>query len=73
MIAEPAGFETLSKADQIRYVQDLWDRIIDSPGDVPVRESHVQLAASRLSAFRLDPTHARPATEVIDRLSSKAR
>ena len=37
-IPEPAGFSDLSKADQIRYLQALWDRISETPGDTPVPE-----------------------------------
>jgi|GEM_PF-2995309 len=28
-IQEPAGFSDMSKAEQIRYLQALWDRIAD--------------------------------------------
>jgi hypothetical protein len=32
-IPEPAGFSDLSKADQIRYLQALWDRIAERPSE----------------------------------------
>jgi hypothetical protein len=34
-IPEPAGFSDLSKAEQIRYLQALWDRIAERPGEIP--------------------------------------
>ena len=30
-IPEPAGFSNLSKVEQIRYLQALWDRIAEKP------------------------------------------
>ena len=72
-ISEPPGFANLSKAEQIRYLQALWDRITEHPDEVPVRESQIQLAEERLSEYRRDPSRARPANEVIDRLSRKVK
>ncbi|HKV38378.1 MAG TPA: hypothetical protein VJX67_04130 [Blastocatellia bacterium] len=37
----PAGFAEMSKPEQVRYLQALWDRIAASPGDLPVPESHL--------------------------------
>ena len=72
-IPEPAGFGDLSKAEQIRYLQALWDRIADKPGEIPVPESHLELAEERLAEYRRDPSRAQPAREVLDRLSKKDR
>ena len=72
-IPEPAGFSALSKAEQIRYLQALWDRIANKPGEIPTPEGHLQLAEERLAEYRRDPTRARPAHEVLDRLSKKER
>ncbi len=72
-IPEPAGFSDLSKAEQIRYLQALWDRIADKPGEIPVPESHLELAEERLAEYRRDPSRAQPAREVLDRLSKKDR
>ena len=72
-IPEPAGFSDLSKAEQIRYLQALWDRISETPGDIPVPESHLNLAAERLAEYRRDPTQARPARDVVDRLKNTDR
>jgi putative addiction module component (TIGR02574 family) len=72
-IPEPPGFAELSKAEQVRYVQALWDRIFEDPDALPVPESHRELAEERLAAYRRDPTRARSAYEVIDRLARARR
>ncbi len=48
-IPEPPGFADLSKAEQVRYLQELWDRIAESPGELQVPESHLELAGERLA------------------------
>lgn len=70
-IPEPPGFAELSKAEQVRYLQALWDRITENPGDLPVPESHLELAEERLAEYRRDPTRARSAYEVLDRLAKR--
>ena len=72
-IHEPPGFSKLSKAEQIRYVQALWDRIAERPGELPVPESHIDLAEQRLADYRRDPTQARSAHDVLKRLGKKRR
>jgi putative addiction module component (TIGR02574 family) len=72
-IPEPAGFSKLSKAEQIQYLQALWDRISEFPDDIPAPESHLDLAQERLAEYRRDPSGAKPAREVIDRLKNKSR
>lgn len=72
-IPDPAGFSDLSKAEQIRYLQALWDRIAESPGEIPVPEAHLALAEERLAEHRRDPSRARPAHDVLDRLAKKER
>ncbi len=72
-IPEPAGFGDLPKAEQIRYLQALWDRIAEQPGELPVPETHLALAEERLAEYRRDPTRARPAHDVLDRLTNKNR
>lgn len=72
-IPEPPGFSNLSKPEQIRYLQALWDRIAENPIEVPVPESHIELAEQRLAEYRRDPDRARPAHDVLDRLGKKTR
>ena len=72
-LPEPPGFKQLSKTEQIRYLQTLWDRIVEQPGEIPVPDSHLDLAEQRLADYRRDPARARPATEALDRLAKKRR
>ena len=72
-IPEPPGFAELSKAEQVRYLQALWDRISEKPDDLPVPESHLDLAEKRLADHRGDPTSAHSAYAVLDRLPKKRR
>ncbi|MGQ0762581.1 MAG: addiction module protein [Acidobacteriota bacterium] len=70
-IETPTGFKELSKAEQVRYLQALWDQISEHPEEVPVPESHLQLAEERLRRYHADPSKIQPAFEVIDRLAKK--
>jgi hypothetical protein len=72
-IETPAGFNELTKAEQVRYLQALWDQISQHPDEVPVPKSHLQLAEERLQRYRENPSAAKPAFEVIDRLTEKSR
>jgi putative addiction module component (TIGR02574 family) len=72
-IQMPPGFSDLSKAEQVRYLQRLWDLISEQPNDIPVPESHLQLAEERLRQYREDPSSARPAFDIIDRLAQKSK
>ena len=56
----------------MRYLQALWDQISANPDEVPVPESHLQLAEERLQRYRENPSTAKPAFEVIDRLALKS-
>jgi putative addiction module component (TIGR02574 family) len=72
-IPEPPGFAQLSKAEQVRYLQNLWDRIAESPGELPVPESHLELAEERLAEYRRDPGRAGSAYDVIELLAKSAK
>ena len=67
------GFSSLSKAEQVRYLQALWDSISERPGEIPVPESQLTLAEERLAEYRRDPSRARPARDVFDRLTTPDR
>jgi hypothetical protein len=71
ILPDPPGFTDLTKAEQVRYLQALWDRIVDQPGELPVPESHIALAKERLATHRQDPSRAPSALEVLDRLSKR--
>ena len=66
----PPGFNALSKAEQVLYLQTLWDQIADDPGALPVPESHLRLVEDRLRRYHEDPSRGHSAFEVIDRLIS---
>src|SRR2546428_12005397 len=72
-IAEPTGFSSLSKTEQIRYLLTLWDRISKRPGEIPVPESHLDLAKERLAAHRRGPHPARAAPPALDRPAKPPR
>ena len=72
-IQTPPGFNDLPKAEQVRYLQALWDQISSNPDEVPVPESHLQLAEERLRRYREDPSTAKSAFDVIDRLARKSK
>jgi hypothetical protein len=71
-IQSPPGFNELPKAEQVRYLQALWDQISSNPDEVPVPESHLQLAEERLRRYRENPSTAKPGFAVIDRLALKS-
>ena len=70
-IQTPSGFNQLSKMEQVRYLQALWDQISENPDEIPIPESHLQLAENRLRRYRENPSTAQPAFDVIDRLLSR--
>jgi putative addiction module component (TIGR02574 family) len=72
-LPEPPGFSKLSKAEQVRYLQALWDRIAENPNEIPVPETHLEVAEQRLAEYRRNPDEARPAYDVLDRLGKKTR
>jgi putative addiction module component (TIGR02574 family) len=67
-IETPPGFNELPKAEQVRYLQALWDQISEHPDELPVPDSHLQLVENRLRHYRDNPSAARSAFAVIDRL-----
>ena len=72
-IPTPQGFTELSKAEQLRYVQALWDQVSEQPEEIPVPESHLQLVEERLRRYRQNPASTQPAFEVIDDLLQKQK
>jgi Putative addiction module component len=72
-IQTPPGFNELPKSEQVRYLQALWDQISANPDEIPVPEEHLRLAEERLHRYRENPSTAKPAFEVIDRLARKSK
>jgi hypothetical protein len=72
-VSDPPGFNKLSKAEQIRYLQSLWDRISKNPSDIPVKESHLTVAEQRLAGYRENAKQVRSAYDVLDRLRKSTK
>lgn len=68
-VPTPPGFDSLSKGEQVRYLQALWDQISENPDALPVPESHLRLAEERLQRYRENPSRGHSAFEVLDRLA----
>lgn len=54
----PMGFRKLSSEAQIKYVQNLWDFIVEYSGEISVPESHKRILDSRLTADGDDKNQA---------------
>jgi len=54
------GFEQMTSAERILYVQDLWDRIAEEPEGVPVSDEMKAELDRRLATHRKDPSSAIP-------------
>jgi hypothetical protein len=72
-ISDPPGFGELSKPEQIRYLEALWDRISRNDVDIPVPDNHLEISEQRRSDYRCNPRAAGSAYDVLDRLGRKKR
>ncbi|MGH2414468.1 MAG: hypothetical protein ACRDEA_12445, partial [Microcystaceae cyanobacterium] len=70
-IALPPGFEHLTKAQQIDYVQQLWNVIFAASDEVPLPEWHLDLVHERVSSQAT--AQVSTWSEVKQRLVSKYR
>ncbi len=70
-ISDPPGFEELSKPEQIRYLETLWDRISRNDAEIPAPEKHLEIAEQRRSDYRCNPQEAGSAYAVLGRLGTK--
>jgi putative addiction module component (TIGR02574 family) len=59
-----ARLQPSSIADQIDYVQSLWDRIAAKPEEVPVPEWHREIINERLAAYRANQDQSKEWEEV---------
>ncbi len=71
ILPDPPGFDSISKEEQIEYLQDLWDSISKNPDDIPVPDSHIELVKRRMAAYRKNPNSAGPAFDVINKLQKE--
>jgi len=69
----PKEFKALSATARIEYVQDLWDFIAKSPGQVPIPESHKLILDQRLAAYEANPDQGKPWGEVRESILTKLK
>lgn len=69
----PAGFDDLSIAEQIDYVNALWEKITSRPSDVPVPEWHRDVLEDRLKQHRDNPGDVEAWDQVRDKVRNKIR
>jgi putative addiction module component (TIGR02574 family) len=69
----PPEFDKLPVAEQIDYVQSLWDRIAASPEQVPVPEWHKRVIRERLEAYQANPNAGWPWADVRNDIERKLR
>jgi hypothetical protein len=55
LMALPPGFEGLSKEEQMDYVQQLWDWVVDGPEAVPVIDWHLEIVQERMASPAPEP------------------
>jgi putative addiction module component (TIGR02574 family) len=69
----PPGFDRLSVAERIEYVQALWDQVSSDPTAVLVPQWHRDVIEERLKRQRTDPEEGTPWPVVRERLERKLR
>ena len=72
-IKVPPNFDHVSSDEQIDFVQELWDRIAQSPERVEVPDEHKRILNERLDTYAAEPRPGQPWPEVRDELLSKLR
>lgn len=69
----PPGFDDLSVDERIDFVQSLWDRIAETPEQVPVPEWHRRIIRECLEAYRANPPVGRSWTDFRTDIERKLR
>lgn len=69
----PPGFDDLSVAERIDFVQSLWDCIAATPEQFLVPDWHRRIIRERLEAYRTNPTDGRPWADVRAEIEAKLR
>jgi len=72
-LSVPTEFDTAPKDERIAFVQELWNRIVQDPEQLPISNEHKQILDERLDAYRANPRAGRPWSEVRDQLLTKLR
>lgn len=69
----PPGFDELSVDERIDFVQSLWDRIAETPDQVPIPEWHRSIIRERLASYRISSDAGRPWADVRADIAAKLR
>jgi putative addiction module component (TIGR02574 family) len=69
----PPGFDDLPLAEQIDYVQSLWDRIAAAADQIPLQEWQRRILGERMAVHQAAPADASPWNEVLDRIEHRLR
>jgi len=66
-----ADILSLSVAERIQLVEDIWDTIIELPQEVPLTDEQKIELDRRLDAYHQNPDEGSPWGEVRDRIRSR--
>ena len=56
----PPEFDALSSAEQIAFVQELWNRIARDPDRIAIPDEHKRILDERLKAYAANPRAGTP-------------
>jgi len=62
---------SLSVAERIQLVEDIWDSICEFPQEVPLTDEQKKELDRRLDAYHQNPDQGAPWAEVRDRIRSR--
>jgi putative addiction module component (TIGR02574 family) len=69
----PPGFDELTPSEKVRYVAELWDRIVADQDELPLSEAQRKLIRERYAAYQANPSAARPWSEVRREIEQQLR
>lgn len=69
----PPEFDALPSEERVAYVQELWDRIAETPGQLPIPEEHKRILDERLDAYERGLVPGRPWDEVREEILKHLR
>jgi len=67
-VADIPQLSSLSVADKLQLVGELWDEIIRRPENVPIPESHVRELEQDYAKYRAEPRGGKPWAKVKARI-----
>ena len=72
-IALPPGFEDMSREEQVRYAQQLWEYVAPKPEELPVPQWQIDLGRERLEAYKAHPDDVLTHDQVAQRVRERSR